>query len=356
MKTTIGILVMAGLAATGSGQLQLTEVFRTSVAAAAGEGNAWFIGRNLSSVAWDGTNLYVGGQSFNTAGSAIAKVTPQAGTTAGLFQLAGNFGFQATAATRGIQDLAISPTGLLAVATDNGANAAFGYRLFDANGNFVTNSAFNVRGNGVDFDPINGVAAGVVLGSGRLHGFNNDGSVFNPGTGNWDSATGPLVFSTSSTNRDSEFDSDGNLYYRQQNSIHRISRTGAGTFGAPTLLKASGVDNVNGQNLEVIEGFGSDVIIFGNRLSTAAGQSFTNVIQAIDSSGVAVTLQFNFSALLGGAPATGAGYYDFSYHAASQTLAVADFTNNTVHIFRVPAPASAALLGLGGFAAMRRRR
>ncbi|MGP1273540.1 MAG: PEP-CTERM sorting domain-containing protein [Phycisphaerales bacterium] len=351
MKKALAIALIAGTSATAAGQVQFTEIMRTSISAATGEGNNWFIGRNVAAVAWDGTSLYVGGQSFNSAGSAIAKVTPQMGTTSGLFELSGNFGFQATAATRGIQDLAISADGRLAVATDNGAGATFGYRLFDTNGNLITDSNFNVRGNGVDFDPINGVAAGAVLGSGRLHGFNDDGSTFS----NWDATTGPLLFTISSTNRDSEFDSDGNLYYRQQNAIHRIDRTGATTFGGPIELKASNSTNVNGQNLEIIEGFGDDLIIYTERLGTATGQNFGDVIQAIDSSGNAVSISFDFIDAFGDA-ATGNGYYDFSYDSASQTLAVADFLNNQVYIFAVPAPASAALLGLGGLAAARRRR
>jgi hypothetical protein len=216
----------------------------------------------------------------------------------------------------------------------------------------VTN-AFNDRGNGVDFDPINNIAAGVALGSGRLRGFNDDGSTFS----NWDGATGPVIFNGSSTNRDSEFDSDGNLYFRSPNQINFVPRTGATTFGSVVELRANdpAANFVNGQNLEVIEGFGDDVIIFNDRLSTSNGQSFTDLIQAIDSSGNAVSISFDFIDAFGDAP-TGNGYYDFSYDAASQTLAVSDFANNQVYIFAVPAPASAALLGLGGLAATRRRR
>ncbi|MEO1534456.1 MAG: hypothetical protein AAFS11_02715 [Planctomycetota bacterium] len=353
MKTSIAVAILAGTAASATGQLQMVEIMRTSISAATGEGNNWFIGRNVSSVAWDGSSLYVGGQSFNSAGSAISKVTPQMGTTSGLFELAGNFGFEATNATRGVQDLAISDDGRLAVATDNGGGAAFGYRLFDANGNPISSFANSVRGNGIDFDPINGVAAGVVLGSGRVNGFNDDGSVFS----GWDAATGPVIFNGSSTNRDSEFDSDGNLYFRSPNQINVVPRTGATTFGSVVELRANdpAANFVNGQNLEVIEGFGDDIILFNDRLSTSNGQSFTDVIQAIDENGNAVSISFDFLDAFGDAP-TGNGYYDFSYHAASQTLAISDFAANQVYIFAVPAPGAAALLGLGGLAAARRRR
>lgn len=353
MKKSIAIAILAGSAATATGQLQMVEIMRTSLSAATGEGNNWFIGRNVSSVAWDGSSLYVGGQSFNTAGSALAKVTPQVGTTSGLFELSGNFGFEATNATRGIQDLAISDDGRLAVATDNGANAAFGYRLFDTSGTLTASFANSVRGNGVDFDPITGVASGVVLGSGRVNGMNNDGTVFNPGSA-WDTSSGPIIFSVSSVNRDSEWDSDGNLYSRQQNSIVRSERTGTSSFST-SVLKTSGVDNVNGQNLDIIEGFGADVIIYNERISGNNGQSFASIIQAIDENGNAVSISFDFLDAFGDAP-TGNGYYDFSYHAASQTLAISDFANNQVYIFAVPAPGAAALLGLGGLAAARRRR
>lgn len=359
--TASAVAITAGIA---SGQVVLNEIMRTSVSAATGPGNAWFIGRNLSSVAWDGTDLYVGGQSFDASGSAISKVTPQMGTTSGLFQLSGNFGFQATTATRGVQDLDVR-NGVLAVATDFGANNAQGVRQFTTGGAGLGNSSFANRSNGIAFDPNDGRPISMGIGSGRYWKFNADTTTYNDGIRTWDSATGPLVGAvpaplSGTTFRDIDTDTTGNLFIRLQNGIVRANRNGGGTYDALSLLKTSGIDNVNGQNLEYIPttDLYSPFLIFGDRVSQANGQSFTNVIKAIDpTTGAAISLSFNF--LQGGEfgnALTGNGYYDFSYDAGTQTLAVSDFANNTVYIFAVPAPSAAALLGLGALVVGRRRR
>lgn len=356
---------VAALAGMASGQVVLNEILRTNVSAATGVGNTWFIGRNLSSVAWDGTDLYVGGQSFDTSGSAIAKVTPQVGTTNGLYQLSGSFGFQSTAGTRGVQDLDVR-NGVLGVATDFGTNNVQGVRQFTTGGVAAGNSSFVNRGNGVSFDPTDGRLTALSIAQGRYFKFNGDTTSYNDGTRTWDSTTGPLVGAapaplSGNTYRDIDHDSTGNiLFARIQNGIVRANRNVGGTYDALTLLKSSGVDNVNGQNLEYVptSALYAPFLIYSDRLSTATGQSFTNVVKAIDpTTGAAISLTFNFIQDAGfGNPLSSNGYYDFSYDAATQTLAVSDFTNNTVHIFAVPAPSALALLGLGGLVAGRRRR
>ena len=48
--------------------------------------------------------------------------------------------------------------------------------------------------------------------------------------------------------------------------------------------------------------------------------------------------------------------YDFAYDIETRVLAVSDLGSGHVYFFAVPEPASAALLGLGGLAALRRRQ
>ncbi|MFN7020759.1 MAG: hypothetical protein ACK4WH_05455 [Phycisphaerales bacterium] len=352
------VLVVAGAAASAQADFLLQEVMRTSISAATGVGNTWFIGRNLSAVAWDGSDLYVGGQSFDSSGSALAKVTPQIGTTSGLFQLSGNFGFIASSATRGIQDISVSGN-TVAAAFDGGGNTTTAFRTFTTGGAAIGNGTFGARGNGVHFDPNDGLLTGLSLGSGRVLKFNSDMTTYNDGVKNWDTTTGPIVFLNSSVHRDLTMDSAGNLFYRVQNAVHRATRNGDGLgYSSVTVLKPSGVDNVNGQNLDYVSvsGFG-DFVIYSDRLVGNNGQAFGSVVKALDpATGNPVSLTFDFIDAFGDA-LPGNGYYDFSFHAASQTLAVSDFANNTVYIFRVvPTPGALGLLGMGGLLALRRRR
>lgn len=73
-------------------------------------------------------------------------------------------------------------------------------------------------------------------------------------------------------------------------------------------------------------------------------------------SGAAIHITFQFSGDFA-APSTGAGYYDMSSDASSQTLAVSDFANNTFYVFRViPTPGTGVFVGGLGQLALRRRR
>lgn len=362
MRRVIGLVVLAGVAVSASADtVRLVEVMRTNVSAATGVGNAWFIGKNVSAVAWDGTDLYVGGQSFDASGSAIAKVRPQVGSTSGSYLLSGAFGTQATTGTRGVQDISVRASdGLVGVATDFGSNNVNGIRIFNSAGAAQGNSSFANRGNGVHFDPVDGRLTALGLGSGRVFKFNDNGSTYNDGVKNWDSAAGPIIFLNSSTHRDLTMDASGNLVYRPNNAIHRANRNPDGlSYAAASVVRPNAIDNVNGQNIEHINGGGSlfsDFNLFSDRVAVTSGQALANVVKGITSGGAAVTLEFDFLDAFGDAP-TGNGFYDFSYHAASQTVAVSDFAANQVYIFRVvPAPGAAGLLAGAGLIALRRRR
>jgi len=360
MRHVLIVLALAGLAVQATAQtVRLVEVKRTALVNTT-PGNTWFIGRNVSSVAWDGTDAYVGGLSFDTSGSAIAKVTPQVGTTNGLYQLAGSFGFQATVATRGIQDIAYRADGRLGVATDFGSGNTNTLRAFSDGGALVSTSTISARANGVHFDPIDNRLTSLSLGSGRVIKVNDDGTTYNDGTKNWDTTTGPIIFLTDSTHRDLTMDGAGNLVFRRQNAVHSADFNAGGNNYINIVQELpSNSTNVNGQNIEFINaGINFNAFsMFSDRRVTAAGQNWTDIVKGYDTAGnAAVTLDYQWLGALG-APATGNGYYDFSYHAPSGTLAVTDFINNNVHIFQVvPTPGALSLAGLAGLVALRRRR
>ena len=92
-------------------------------------------------------------------------------------------------------------------------------------------------------------------------------------------------------------------------------------------------------------------LVFNDR-PTSQSASFTSAIKAIDTNGVAQSINFNGFNITSSTSA-----FDFSYDAVSRTLAVSDFSNSNVYIFSVvPAPSALALMGLGGLVAGRRRR
>ncbi len=79
-----------------------------------------------------------------------------------------------------------------------------------------------------------------------------------------------------------------------------------------------------------------DLLIYNNRPSNATGVAFLDAVKVIDTNGIAQTANFNLIGGLTGADiATGAAIYDFDFDPVSQTLAVADFFNRNVFIFKV---------------------
>ncbi len=363
MKTcSVMVLALAGAATCASATtVQLREVMRSDVSAFASTTSAWYVGKNVAAIAWNGSEAFIGGQSFDTSGSALAKFRPHLNDLSTDALLSGRFGALTQAATRGVQDIALSPDGTVGVAWDNGAPSNNGFRTFDSNGTQLGTATFGTRGNGAHFDPIDGKLTGIALGSGRALKFNNDGTTYNDGVKNWNTTSGPLIFPNSinsSTHRDLTMDRAGNLYYRAQNSVQMATRNGDGLgYAAPVQLKANLADNVNGQNIEFINSpTNPDILIYTDRTSVTTGQSLTSVVKAMDLAGAAITLDLVFRADYG-APLAGNGYYDFSYDARTRTLAMSDFINNQVYIFEVvPTPGSLAVLGLAGLAAARRRR
>lgn len=351
MKTTLlGIALAAGMASVASGQIQMTEVTRINLDPLLVATSQTFIGNKASAIAWNGSDLYIG--AFNAGGGG--------GTGSGIAKFSGGSFFVMqrildTPADRGFSGLAIQGD-RLAAAYDSGAAHPQGLQVFDtASGSVLW--AKNIRGgSGTAFDPgFGGADAGVAwttFGSGRraLQDTESGADIYTTGNG--------MIINpgTSTFWRSMDFASNGNMVARVANDVTLFTRTG-GNSGTASYLVNNGANGafVAGQNIAMVENsaFG-DFVIWNNRAVTNTGQSAETVIRATALDGTGLSIAFE---LLGGESfALGNGWYDFSWDEASGTLAVLDYLNNNVHIFAVPAPGVAGLLGMAGLMAARRRR
>jgi hypothetical protein len=361
MKTSVCMLaVVAGLAAASQAaviNLSLIKTIDTSSTSSATNSN--FVGSNVSGIAWNGTDLWVGGYNASgaTANTAIAKYDGTSNSWGA------SFGAISTANSRGITGLAIKGNNL-AAGWDNGAGSVNSVRSFNATtgtqswatGGGTPDATRRAMG-GVAFDPgFNGAGTNIGVsylapGSGRRH-------LMDANTGNYingQNAGGIINFAAASTTwRGHAFDpATGDLYTRESNRVGKAVRTGDNTFATQTVIVANTTTSViDNENIAFVNSsaYGS-FLIFNDRSSTASGQLASNVIKASDLSGALHTLNFGSFSFL-----NGNGAYSFSFDAASQTLAISDFANRSVYIFAVPTPGTAALLGLGGLVVARRRR
>jgi len=349
MKSTlIGAALVAGLAASASAQIQMTEVQRIDLFALNNDQSSTFIGTNVSAIAWNGTDLFAAG--FNGAAASGTGVARYSGGSFSVMQF-----ITGTPGARGFSGLDIQGD-RLAAAYDDGASDPQGLQVFDLNTDSVLWSKSIRGGSGVGFDPgFGGADSGVAwttFGSGRR--------------ALQDTATGADIYTTAngmiitpgggSFWRDMDFAANGNMVARRANDVVFFNRTG-GNSGSPSLLvnNAENGPFINGQNVAYVDNsvYG-EFVIWNDRSSTGLGQAAADVIKVTDLSGTELTLSLDL--IGGGTLAAGNGYYDFSWDAASGTLAVLDYNNRMVHIFAVPAPGAAGLLGMAGLVAARRRR
>lgn len=340
--------------------LTFTEVARFNTASAG-------IGGALSGVAWNGSRLFIAGYNSSGSASTVGIVEVTNATSTGI--VSPTFGtifgtFDSTPSQRGYSGLDLLGT-TLAAAYDGGSAVANGIQNINID---TSNQLWGIsaRGSsGVGFDPGFGAehqgagTAWTTIGSGRRMLQNNltgatiystsDGMIINSGAGtNW---------------RDIDFDPlTGDIYSRRSNGIFRGIRSGANTLSSTEVLKPTNAatDTINGQNLAYMNvGLGPDAIIYNDRTSAASGQQFLSIIKAMDKFGNALTTQFDFLSSL--VPTNGSGYYSFDFDAEGKTLAIADFTNRTVHVFAVVPEPSTVALGvisasmLGGLAWRRRK-
>ncbi len=310
--------------------VQLSLLGSVDLASTANNANPEYIGSNPSSVAWDGSTLFVAG--FNSAGvtanTGIVAVTDPLGTPA----ISPAFGVLSTPNLRGYSGLDISSVGL-AAAWDNGAASADGISLYNTATATRIWAKTGRGGSGVGIDPgFQGVDSGIgwtTFGSGRR--ILQDAVT---GADIYTSATGMIVngAGTGTFWRDMEFhDATGDIWLREGNNLIKATRTGGNSaMTAMLVVDEPEADSVAGQNVAYLSGLGREVVVYNDREVTSPGQSFTDVVKFVFPSGAVATVDYGVFA-----PASGVGYYDFSWDEATQTLAVLDFANRVAHIFRV---------------------
>jgi len=367
MMTAAVLATMSGAAMAADIEMNLIkQISLTSVVDPAATNR---IGSNVSAVAWNGSKLYVAG--FNQSGASLSTGIVEVSDALGTASFGSRFGSLTTPNLRGFSGMAIQGNRLIA-GCDTGASIAGGYASFNTASNTVVASK-TLRGfTGPAFDPgFNGTGstAGQFAysgtGSGRRGAFNLEtgSDIFTLSTGMiWNNNPSGAFPAPGTNNRDLAFDpSTGDIYGRAANAIVKGVRSGDNSIsnaGGTAIFTNYGTGgqsaaaNVNQQNLAFIDlGALGKFIMFNDRPASASG-SFSTFIKAIDTNGVAKTISLN-----GFDITSGTGAFDFSYDAASKTIAISDFSNSNVYIFSViPAPSAAALLGLGGLVAGRRRR
>lgn len=338
MNTTVKAAFAAALlAGSASAQVTFTQLATVNIASTSNIANPEYIGANASGVAWDGSRLFLAG--FNNTGAAadvaiVEVLNPLSGTPT-----YNKFGVQAaTPAQRGYSGLDIEGNTLFA-AYDRGVSDPNGITAYSLAGTSLWAQAGR-GGSGVGRDPgFGGVDFGAgwtSFGSGR-RALNDEvsGAVLYSGT------TGTIIngSGTGTFWRDMDFDAaTGDIWLREGNNLIRAPRTGGNTT-ATALLVVDEVeaDSVAGQNVAYMSSNYGDLVIYNDRPNTSGGQDFLALIKAVTPAGAPQTI--NWGSFLPINYPLGAGWYDFSWHEATNTLALLDFTQRAVYIFRREPPA-----------------
>lgn len=342
-------LVIVSLAAAATAQVSMTLVGTIDVASASAAGNPQYVGTNPSCIAWNGTDLYVGG--YNNTGAVGATGIAKCSTALTTPTWGAAFGAQpATPSLRGYTGLDVDGTHLVAT-FDPGLSDPNGLTSWDLAGNPQWAKA--LRGScsvGIDPGHFTVVDPGVGytnFGSGRRILQDNT-----TGADIYTSANGMIIQVTGETNtfwRDMDYDPLlGDVYLRRSNDVVACDRTGGNSVANNrVLVDAPAADFINMQNLALVRQATDTVVFWNLRNNAAVGQLFTSSIQCNRTAdGAAMTIDWGpFTA------ANGAGAYDFSYHEASGTLAISDFINKLVHVFAVSVfkPYGTACVGNGNF-------
>ncbi len=362
------MLVLAGVslvAHTAMGQsLSVYERVRLNIASTANGGNPQFIGANPSTIAWNGSAVYVAGinASGSTSRTAITGITnPLAAPGLGVVPtFTAAFGTRSnTANGRGFTGLAVSGT-VLASAWDNGTTTPAttdGLQALNTidGGILWTGSLSGRQMGGAAFDPgyvVSGVSQGGAGVTGLVHSSGRR-PILDVATGTTvygltGSAVPGMVINTAPANtewRDVDFDpATGDIYSRNANNVAYGIRTGTNALSgnAQQFLVNNANNGVGmaGQNLAFMGGvvdpagsFAGNAVIWNSRPvgTTEGSTAFTTANQVVATTGATVPVTWNL--LFGSTPANGNGWYDFGYDRTTKTLAVMDFQNRTVSLF-----------------------
>jgi len=379
------VVALAGLASVASGQIVMQEIRRLDLRTSFNSTNSAGLGTLLSSVAWNGTDVYAAG--FASAASSSTGILRVNSPLTNPTPTTSTFGSLTTAvASGGYRGLDISGNTLLAswdvggtttppLPPQNNSFQAFettaGNALRWNNGTAGSIGPVGRSFAGPSFNPglnaaggLGSGAAFVIQGSGFERMLNTTTGGPNASPAGFNNANINIVATAPATTawRDLDYNPrTGDVYMRVNNDVSAGTRTSANQYNSGTgltIIRNLTDQNQVSTNIQFLDtaAFG-DLLIFNDRASTAPGQSFFANNLVSNTAGVAQTVTFLNST--GGAFApfgTGNGGYDYSFDAATQTLAISDFANAQVYIFQIPTPGAAALLGLGGLAAFRRRR
>lgn len=342
MQTVVVGLALGIAAASADAQLRFNLLRQINVSGAG-------IGNGPASVAWNGTDLYVGG--LNNTGSAASVGIARVSNALGALAISSPFGVSTSSAFSGYEYLDINGNQVLGSFTDSAVNAI---RSFDGAAGTQQWSLSQAPANGVEgvtYDRrFGGRVAHLQFGRGFAFLDNPDGTA-RADIGIFSGAVGTAW-------RGAEIGFNGDLLVRAANGVYRYA-TGdgtpaSGTWNATSPVRLGNGATSQGLNIEAIDntGFG-EFAIWNNRL--AGGGSLLSSLTVTDFAGnvQAITLNLNGQTIANSLTQ----WYDFSYDRGTNTLAVSDLTNGRVYIFGiVPSPASSALLAVGGIMAARRRR
>lgn len=337
----LALAVSLVLPATLSAQIVLNQTALVDLDIASSAGSPAYVGTNPSAVAWDGADLFVAGFNNSTATNdvGIVKVTDALGAqTLGL-----SFGTLSTPGSRGYSGLDMG-SGAFAAAYDDGGSDPNGITSWSTAG-VQQWAAMGRGGSGVGLDP--GFPGGnPLVGSGV--GWTSFGS---GRRSLQDAATGAVIFD--STNgmviltgegtfwRDMDYDPDtGDVWLREGNNVIQAVRGGDNLISSTSVVvdASPDADFVNGQNVAFLDRDTLDVVFYNDRSATGVGQDFFGVVKAVQPDGTPVNVDWS-----GFNPASGNGYYDFSWDRATGSLAILDFLNRNVYLFDVmDAPALTA--------------
>jgi hypothetical protein len=150
--------------------------------------------------------------------------------------------------------------------------------------------------------------------------------------------SGPALIQpdTSTLWRDMDVDPNtGDMAARAANILIIGARASNGQTPARISVGTEEAPFVSGQNVAILHGLdGGDLVIYNNRPITDGGQTFDGAVRLVTKSGSPVTLNIVDGS---GAPVAlppGVGYYDFAWHEASQTLCILDFAARDVYVLR----------------------